>query len=142
MRPRQWIARYSLLAGVAGGALFLAACGGGSGSGTATVAPTASMAPAIASPARTVTRAASAVATSGAPSTAPVATVASTAPPPVATATTAPAANQRRYVVQSGDTLSGIAAQYGVTVQQIIDANSLQNPDLVLPGQELIIPAP
>jgi len=140
MSLKRWTTRYGLLAGITSGALFLTACGGGSG--TATIAPTASTAPAIASPARTVTRAASAVVTTGAPSSAPIATVAPTAPPPAATATTAPIANQKRYVVQSGDTLSGIAAQYGVTVQQIIDANSLQNPDLVLPGQELIIPAP
>jgi LysM repeat protein len=45
-------------------------------------------------------------------------------------------------VVQDGDTLSGIAEQFNVTIQQIIDANSLQNPDLLLPGQELVIPAP
>jgi LysM repeat protein len=139
MSLKQWTARYGLLAGVASGALLLAACGGGSG--TATVESTASTAPTLASPARTVTRVASAVATTGVPSSAPATTVAPTVPAPVATATPAPAANQRRYVVQSGDTLSGIAAQYGVTVQQIIDANSLQNPDLVLPGQELIIPA-
>lgn len=137
MSLKQWTTRYGLLAGVASGALLLAACGGGSG--TATVVSTA---PTLATPARTATRTASVVATTVVPSNAPVATVAPTAPAPVATATTAPVGNQKRYVVQDGDTLSGIAAQYGVTVQQIIDANSLQNPDLIVQGQELIIPAP
>jgi LysM repeat protein len=140
MRPKQWTARYGLLVGVAGGALLLAACGGGDG--TATGESAATTVPASASPARTVTRVATAVATTGAPSSAPVPTVAPTPPASVATATAPPASNQQRYVVQSGDTLSGIAAQYGVPIQRIIDANSLQNPDLLLPGQELIIPAP
>lgn len=142
MNLKQWSARYGLLAGVASGALLLAACGGGGASGTATVVPTASTAPPLASPARTVTRVASAVATTGVPSSPPVATVPPTGPAPAATATTAPAANQQRYVIKDGDTLSGIAAQFGVTVQQIIDANALQNPDLIVQGQELIIPAP
>ena len=137
MSPKEWTARSTLLAGVAGGALLLAACGGG---GTATVAPTASTAPVLASPVRAVTPIATGV-PSGVPSGAPVATVAPTVPAPVATATTAPA-SQQRYVIQSGDTLNGIAAQFGVTTQQLIDANSLQNPDVILPGQELIIPAP
>ena len=137
MSPKEWTARSTLLAGVAGGALLLAACGGG---GTATVAPTASTAPVLASPARAVTPIATG-APSGVPSGAPVATVAPTVPAPVATAATAPA-SQQRYVIQSGDTLNGIAAQFGVTTQQLIDANSLQNPDVILPGQELIIPAP
>jgi LysM repeat protein len=67
--------------------------------------------------------------------------VTATVAAPAATATAPAAAGGQKYVVQSGDTLSGIADQFGVTVQQIIDANSLQNPDLLLPGQELIIPA-
>jgi LysM repeat protein len=138
MSPKQWTMRYGLLAGVAGGALLLAACGGGGS--TATVPPTASTAPVVASPSRIATRVATAGATT-APSAAPVATV----PPTVAPApspSAAPAGKQQRYVVQDGDTISGIAAQFGVTVQQIIDANSLQNPDLIVQGQELIIPAP
>lgn len=41
------------------------------------------------------------------------------------------------YTVQSGDTLSGIAAQYGTTYQAIAALNGLANPDLIYPGQTL-----
>ena len=44
------------------------------------------------------------------------------------------------YTVQSGDTLGSIAAQFGVTIDAIIEANGLTNPDALDVGQELIIP--
>ncbi len=44
------------------------------------------------------------------------------------------------HVVVAGDTLFTIAQQYGVTMQAIIDANSLTNPDALSIGQELTIP--
>ncbi len=46
------------------------------------------------------------------------------------------------YTVQSGDTLSGIGQKYGVSWQNIFEANRdvLDNPDLIKPGQELKIP--
>lgn len=44
------------------------------------------------------------------------------------------------YTVVSGDTLSGIAAKYGVTVDAIVTANGIQNPNLIYPGQRLSIP--
>ncbi len=43
------------------------------------------------------------------------------------------------YVVQSGDTLSGIASRYGTTVQELVDINNIQNPDLIYPGEKLRI---
>ena len=46
------------------------------------------------------------------------------------------------YVVQPGDTLMRIAQIYGVTVEQILAANDLTNPDLLEVGQVLQIPAP
>ena len=46
----------------------------------------------------------------------------------------------QRYVVESGDTLGSIAAQFGVTVDEIISANRIENPDLIRVGQEVIIP--
>ncbi len=46
------------------------------------------------------------------------------------------------HVVQSGESLLGIAAQYGVTVEAIMEANDLSNPDNIVVGNELIIPAP
>lgn len=43
------------------------------------------------------------------------------------------------YTVQSGDTLSGIAAKYGTTYQELAKINGIQNPNLIYPGQVLII---
>lgn len=44
------------------------------------------------------------------------------------------------YVVQAGDTLYGIAALFGVTVDEITAANGLASPDSLYVGQYLIIP--
>lgn len=44
------------------------------------------------------------------------------------------------YTVVSGDTLSGIASRYGVTVDEIVAANGIQDPGLIYPGQRLSIP--
>jgi rare lipoprotein A len=41
------------------------------------------------------------------------------------------------YVVQPGDTLSGIAAQLGTSVEALAAANGISNPDLVYAGQTL-----
>jgi rare lipoprotein A len=41
------------------------------------------------------------------------------------------------YVVQSWDTLSGIAAQLGTSVEDLAAANGIANPDLVYAGQTL-----
>jgi len=66
-------------------------------------------------------------------------------PAPVATNTPtggqpAPAGGETIYVVQRGDTLAKIAAKYGVTVKQIVDLNSIANPNLISTGQKLRIP--
>lgn len=52
----------------------------------------------------------------------------------------APGGSQRMHTVASGETLYGIAQRYGVTVQAIINANNLANPDRLSIGQQLIIP--
>lgn len=44
------------------------------------------------------------------------------------------------YTVKAGDTLYAIAIKYGVTVQQIADANHITNVNLIYVGQVLIIP--
>lgn len=44
------------------------------------------------------------------------------------------------YVVQSGDTLSGIGARFGVDYGAIASANGIANPDLIYAGQILTIP--
>lgn len=57
-----------------------------------------------------------------------------------------PAPAQQTYTVQSGDTLSGIAAQYGTSWQQLASDNGIADPNIIYPGQVLAIngsaPAP
>lgn len=45
----------------------------------------------------------------------------------------------RTYIVKSGDTLSGIAAKFGTTYQKIARDNNIANPNIIRPGQKLII---
>lgn len=45
-----------------------------------------------------------------------------------------------RHTVQTGESLSQIAQQYGVTVEQILAVNGLDDPNTILVGQELLIP--
>jgi LasA protease len=47
-----------------------------------------------------------------------------------------------QYIVQVDDSLGSIANKYEITVQMLIDANKLINPDVLEVGQELVIPAP
>lgn len=44
------------------------------------------------------------------------------------------------HVVQTGDSLFRISLQYGVTVDAIVEANNIVNPNLIVVGQELVIP--
>ncbi|GBD08061.1 Muramidase-2 [Candidatus Thermoflexus japonica] len=44
------------------------------------------------------------------------------------------------HVVQPGETLFRIALRYGTTVEAIVQANNLINPDFIVPGQRLVIP--
>ena len=43
------------------------------------------------------------------------------------------------YVVKRGDTLSAIARIFGTTVTKIVKDNGIKNPNLIYPGQKLII---
>lgn len=45
------------------------------------------------------------------------------------------------YTVRPGDTLFTISQRFGVSIQAIVDANNLANPDRLSIGQTLIIPA-
>src|SRR5689334_542601 len=45
-----------------------------------------------------------------------------------------------QHVVKPGDTLGAIAAQYGVTVDQLAAENGLADPDALTEGQTLRIP--
>jgi LysM repeat protein len=46
------------------------------------------------------------------------------------------------YEVQPGDTLVKIAQEFGVTVEAIVAANNLEDPDSLDVGQQLVIPPP
>lgn len=43
------------------------------------------------------------------------------------------------YIVQAGDTLSGIAARYGTTYQNLAAINNIADPNRIYPGQEIVI---
>jgi LysM repeat protein len=45
------------------------------------------------------------------------------------------------YVVQSGDILSAIATRFGVSLDALVQANKLADPDSLQVGQQLLIPA-
>lgn len=70
---------------------------------------------------------------------------ASPAPPAPASATETPVTVQvarpsQTYIVQQGDTLKTIAQQFGVTLDDLIRANQLADPDRLQLGQLLVIP--
>lgn len=46
----------------------------------------------------------------------------------------------QQHIVQAGDTLTGIAFAYGVSVDTLITANALVNPDILEVGQALQLP--
>lgn len=45
------------------------------------------------------------------------------------------------YYVQPGDTIEGIAATFGVDIDALVTFNNLEDPDLLLVGQRILIPA-
>ncbi|MBV9121503.1 MAG: LysM peptidoglycan-binding domain-containing protein [Chloroflexi bacterium] len=61
-------------------------------------------------------------------------------PTPVQAAPTATASGNS-YTVKSGDTLSGIAGANNTTVDAIVKANNMDDPNKLQVGQKLIIPA-
>lgn len=46
----------------------------------------------------------------------------------------------KTYYVAAGDTLSEIAAKFGVDLQKIIAVNSIKDPDKIYIGQAITIP--
>jgi LysM repeat protein len=68
------------------------------------------------------------------PSAVPVTQVPTVLP----TATSRPS----QYTVKAGDTLSSIARDFGLSVDQLLAANNLANGDLLSIGQKLTIPGP
>lgn len=107
------------------------------GAATGTAPPTGTPAPtatarATSAPAATATRAATATAPTPRATAPAGATAAATA-----TATGGPFT---AYTVQPGDTLKAIAELYGVTVQELIAANELPNPDSLTVGTVVRVP--
>jgi murein DD-endopeptidase MepM/ murein hydrolase activator NlpD len=44
------------------------------------------------------------------------------------------------YIIQPGDSLGGIAEQFGISLNELISLNGISNPDSISPGQILKIP--
>jgi len=52
-----------------------------------------------------------------------------------------PSSNPKTYTVKSGDTMSGIAAKFGISLAALENANpQIKNPNLIYPGEVLNIP--
>ena len=60
--------------------------------------------------------------------------------PPRPTVPPAPSPEVISYTVRAGDTLAKIATQFGVTVEEIVEANDIEDPNRIEVGQVLIIP--
>ena len=77
----------------------------------------------------------------------PTVTPTTQAPPPqtvpVTTAPTEPSVDGDGillYTVQAGDTLFSIAQRFGVSLDDVIEANNISNPDVIYEGDTLTIP--
>lgn len=115
---------------------------GASGPGSSLVAggPMADVAPSLA-PTPVATASEAPATQTARPTVSPSAALPSPTPGASPTASPTPAASAaRRYKVKSGDTLSGIAARFGVTVRALRAANDIEDPTLIRAGQVLIIP--
>ena len=49
-------------------------------------------------------------------------------------------ASGRVHVVRAGDTMTGIAARYGVALTKLLAANRQANPRMIHPGQRIVVP--
>jgi LysM repeat protein len=140
MRLRDHHLRLGVAAGVLCGALLLGACTRDSATATPSVRAGTPSPSRAATPSASRSAVPSASASSAAPASSqpPAPPASSAAPAPASSAP--PATAGQKYVVQPGDTLSAIAEKFGVTTQQLIEANRISNPDLLVVGQELTIP--
>ena len=76
------------------------------------------------------------------PTATPSASIAPATPTPEPTPEPEP--TPQTYVIQEGDTLSGIAREFGLTLDELLAANTetIENPDRISVGDEIIIPIP
>jgi nucleoid-associated protein YgaU len=75
---------------------------------------------------------------SAGPATAPVAR---DEPAQEGTAAARDAVRRARYVVREGDTLSDIADLLGTSVEALMEANAIDDPDLLYEGEVLLVPS-
>ncbi len=64
----------------------------------------------------------------------------STATPAPPQPTAPPSTGDTIHIVQRGDTVASIARRYGITINAIVTANNIQNPNRIFVGQRLVIP--
>jgi LysM repeat protein len=134
MSPQRWVVAGGIaLIGVAAAATAVAGgFGGGTaqppgGSNQATISPTVTAVPSQSGAAQPTTQ--PSTSGSGEPTAQPTRSAAEPTARPA----------QTTYVVQQGDTLNGIAVQFGTTAEAIRQANGLPS-DVINIGQVLIIP--
>ena len=66
-------------------------------------------------------------------------------PPPTTSTPTQPErelGSQLVYTIQPGDTLFSIANQFGVTLDDLVALNNIEDPDRINAGDQLFIPPP
>lgn len=51
-------------------------------------------------------------------------------------------ANALTHTIQRGESLFVIAQRYNITIEQIVEANNISNPNRIAVGDELVIPQP
>lgn len=70
----------------------------------------------------------------------PAVTVVANQPAAIPTSAPASSGSAEIYVVEAGDSLFGISLKFGLTIDALMQANNLTNPDFVFVGQRLTIP--
>ncbi len=63
-----------------------------------------------------------------------------TSAPVKTTGTPAPTTSAGRYRIEKGDTISALAARFGLAAQSILDENGLSWSSIIYPGQTIVIP--
>lgn len=70
----------------------------------------------------------------------PTATLPAELPEPIIVGAPVQGGGGRTYTIQEGDTLSAVAEQFEVTVEEIMEANGIEDPTRLEVGQVLVIP--